>query len=217
MVDDHSLPHRIRRASAHYFVDPLVCFLVRLRVRPMVITVMGLLTGIGGGAFVAVGWFQAAVGLILLSSLMDLLDGAVARKREMTSLMGAVMDSIFDRFQEGAVFIGLAVFFIYFSGGNYWLGSAAPDTLGTMLTFTAFFGSVMISYLRARAEGYGVTGTSGLVTRPERIIIIVVCLVVNQPLALVIIMSAATAVGIMLRGFSIIRRIHRGESERAND
>lgn len=212
MSDKHSILHEFRRGAAHYFVNPITDVLVWLRIHPMVITILGLLIGIAGGVMIAFGLFWQAAIVILFSTVMDLFDGSIARKRNMVTLLGAVMDSIFDRLQEAAVLFGLIVYFVYYADGSSLLENQAPDQVAIILTFVAFFGSVMISYLRARAEGYGITGTSGLITRPERVIIVIICLIFGQPFILVLTLAIATTIGILLRSISIVRRIRHGEN-----
>ena len=209
--EDHSFLHTTRRAIAHYSVEPITNVLVRLRIHPNVITFIGLAIGIGAGVLVAYGYFWQAGLVIIFGSVMDLFDGSVARKRGMVTLLGAFMDSIFDRLQEGAILVGLLIYFVYFD-------TDAPHQTGIILTFVAFWGSIMISYLRARAEGYDITGTSGIVTRTERVILVIIFLFIagftsTSPLWLVVALTIATAIGILTRSISIVRRIHRIEKE----
>lgn len=212
--EDHSFLHTARRTIAHYSVEPITNVLVLLRIHPNVITFVGLAIGIGAGVLVAYGYFWQAGVVIVVGSVMDLFDGSVARKRGMVTLLGAFMDSIFDRLQEGAVLIGLLIYFVYFDAD-------APDQLAIILTFVAFWGSIMISYLRARAEGYDITGTSGIVTRTERVILVVVFLFVAGftavgPIWLVVALTIATGIGIITRSISIVRRIRNIEKDDNN-
>ena len=163
----------IRKKLSKWFEDPLVSLLVSLKISPSVITSIGLLVAILAGYFCLLGNFLYAGLLVLFSSLFDLLDGGVARKTGKTSSQGAMLDSVFDRFSEVLVLLGLSVYFIN-NGEN----------LMIILSFVALSGSLMVSYIRARAESLGVSGTSGLFTRPERVIIVVICLLINLPLAI---------------------------------
>ncbi len=121
--------------------------------------------------------------LVLVGSAFDLLDGGIARATGRVSKRGALMDSVFDRMAELAVLLGLAV---YFSSGP------GASQAGVLLAFVAMAGSLMVSYVRARAEGLGVKGTAGFLTRPERVAVMVVCLVAGYPMAALWILGAGT-------------------------
>jgi CDP-diacylglycerol--glycerol-3-phosphate 3-phosphatidyltransferase len=98
--------------------------------------------------------------LIGISGLFDLLDGLVARVADKQTVFGALLDSTLDRFAEIAIFIGLA---ILFRGGTTLYG-----------VILALGGSLMVSYVRARAEGLGSRCDSGMLQRPERLLILLV-------------------------------------------
>jgi CDP-diacylglycerol--glycerol-3-phosphate 3-phosphatidyltransferase len=121
--------------------------------------------------------------LVGVGSAFDLLDGGIARATGTVSKRGALMDSVFDRVSELAVLIGLA---LYFGSG--------PDASQTaaLLAMIAMSGSVLVSYIRARAEGLGAKGTAGFLTRPERVVIVVVCLVLGYPMVALWILGIGT-------------------------
>jgi CDP-diacylglycerol---glycerol-3-phosphate 3-phosphatidyltransferase len=97
-----------------------------------------------------------------------MLDGALARMTGKASRFGALLDSVFDRLSEAAVLFGVLL---------YALDRGHDDQAA--LAFAAIVGSLMVSYVRARAEGLGVTMTDGLFTRPERVIVLGVALLVG--------------------------------------
>jgi len=110
-----------------------------------------------------VGW---AGGLILFAGLFDMLDGQVARLGNMKSTFGALYDSVLDRYSELIMFLGICYYLV---GHHYFLSS--------LFAFVALIGSMMVSYVRARAEGLGIECKGGLMQRPERVVTIGLCAV----------------------------------------
>ncbi len=98
--------------------------------------------------------------LVIGFSLFDMLDGQVARLGGMTSTFGAMYDSVLDRYCEMFTLGGIA----------YWL-IGIGDFFGALLTFLALTGSIMVSYVRARAEGLGLECKIGFMQRPERVVV----------------------------------------------
>ncbi|AYB35622.1 CDP-alcohol phosphatidyltransferase family protein [Chryseolinea soli] len=152
-------------------INPFVKFLVRIGFTPNAVTTVGLVLNVGVAAiFVAgaeegnrgdlryVGWAGA---LTLFAGLFDMLDGQVARLGNMSSTFGALYDSVLDRYSELIMFLGICYYLI---GHHYFLSS--------LFAFIALIGSMMVSYIRARAEGLGVEVKGGLMQRPERVVTI---------------------------------------------
>ena len=150
-------------------INPLVKFLMRIGFTPNAVTTVGLALNVGVAViFIAgaeegnrgdmsyVGWAGA---LILLAGLFDMLDGQVARVGNMSSTFGALYDSVLDRYSELIMFLGICYYLI---GHHYFLSS--------LFAFVALIGSMMVSYIRARAEGLGVESKGGLMQRPERVV-----------------------------------------------
>ncbi len=139
----------------------------RMGLHPDVITVVGTLFVVAGG--VAAGWgqFGWAAWLILIGSLLDALDGAVARVRGLTHSFGAVLDSFLDRYADGFIFIGLSYHF------------ARQNQLHFMLlAMAAMVGSYAVSYVRARAAApdVGISVRIGYFTRFERMAVLLIAL-----------------------------------------
>ncbi|BAV08717.1 Phosphatidylglycerophosphate synthase [Filimonas lacunae] len=152
-------------------INPFVRFLIKLGLTPNAVTSIGLMLNIGvaiifiKGAEVGhrgdlsyVGWAGA---LILFAGLFDMLDGQVARLGNMSSRFGALYDSVLDRYSEMVLFLGICYYLV---GHHYFLSS--------LFAFIALIGSMMVSYVRARAEGLGIECKDGLMQRPERVITI---------------------------------------------
>jgi CDP-diacylglycerol--glycerol-3-phosphate 3-phosphatidyltransferase len=93
----------------------------------------------------------------------------LARSTHTSYPYGAFLDSTLDRYSEGAIYIGLAAYFVS-AGGPYqrWL---------VLATFAALAGSFLVSYVRARAQSLGFTCESGIFARPERVVVTVIGLV----------------------------------------
>ncbi|MGD1010701.1 MAG: CDP-alcohol phosphatidyltransferase family protein [Candidatus Aminicenantales bacterium] len=140
------------------FADRFSHVLVRLRISPNVLTVLGLLAGGAVGFFYAADHPGLAAALILACGVFDILDGKVATNADRRSLFGAMFDSSVDRYSEFLIYTGLAYHFRH--GWGLWL------------MFFAFLGSTMVSYTRARAEGLGVDCRVGMMQRAERLVLL---------------------------------------------
>jgi CDP-diacylglycerol--glycerol-3-phosphate 3-phosphatidyltransferase len=144
-------------------VKPAVDRLIRSGVRPNTITTIG--TGFVLLSAVAYGLGHIRIGglLLLISGLMDPIDGQVARGGAMVTKFGAFYDSTLDRVGDGATFIGIGAFLLY-----------APDVayrdLAIILCMVAILSSLLVSYARARAEGLGLDCKVGIAQRAERIL-----------------------------------------------
>ena len=155
-------------------IDPLVHGMIKIGLTPNAVTTIGLLGNIAAAAlFILAGnakqclWEGPEYSLILwggavliVSSLFDMLDGQVARIGKMASTFGAMYDSVLDRYSELVTLGGLA--FCMMETGYTW---------GAIITFIALIGSLMVSYVRARAEGLGLECKIGFMQRPERVVL----------------------------------------------
>jgi CDP-diacylglycerol--glycerol-3-phosphate 3-phosphatidyltransferase len=110
------------------------------------------------GNFSYVGWGGF---IILLAGLFDMMDGQAARIGKMSSRYGALFDSVLDRYSELVVFFGICYYLIL---QGYFFSS--------LFAFLALIGSMMVSYIRARAEGLGIECKGGFMQRPERVVIV---------------------------------------------
>lgn len=154
-------------------IDHAVRGLVRVGVTPNVVTTLGLIGNIFGAALIVWSamqgeltdrtWIGIAGMVIILSSVLDMVDGYMARTAGMCTTFGAFYDSVLDRYCELLTLSALA-FYLMTSG---WL-------VGAVITFLSIIGSIMVSYVRARAEGLGLECKVGLMQRPERVVLTVV-------------------------------------------
>ena len=154
-------------------IDPFVRFLIKIGFTPNAVTTTGLILNIGvtvifivgaertnRGDLSYIGWAGA---LILFAGLFDMLDGQVARIGKMSSIYGALYDSVLDRYSELILFFGICYYLV---AHHYFLSS--------IFAFMAMIGSIMVSYTRARSEGLGIENKGGLMQRPERVVLIAV-------------------------------------------
>ncbi len=153
-------------------INPVVKALIAMGVTPNMVTTIGLLGNlaaagvlvyagtVAGEGFADWGLLTLAGALIIGFSLFDMLDGQVARLGNMASTFGAMYDSVLDRYCELFTLGGIAFYLI--QQGNL---------TGALITFLALVGSIMVSYVRARAEGLGIECKIGFMQRPERVVV----------------------------------------------
>lgn len=151
-------------------INPVVQGMIKVGITPNIITTTGLVLNVLAAvmfvyaavndrnmAMAYAGW---AGGLVLFAGLFDMLDGRVARMGNMASTFGALYDSVLDRYSELATLFGILYFLLF------------QDYLwGSVITGLAIVGSLMVSYVRARAEGLGLECKVGLMQRPERVVL----------------------------------------------
>ena len=201
-------------------INPFVCLLIKMGVTPNIVTTIGLL---GNAAATAVliyatmqlaesgpdyGMLTLAGALIIGFSLFDMLDGQVARLGGMASTFGALYDSVLDRYCEMLTLGGIAFFLL--GMGSIW---------GALITFLALVGSVMVSYVRARAEGLDIECKVGLMQRPERVVVTAIALIAagiaKEPMVLIVAMGII-AVLANLTAFWRVAHCHRQLSRKNN-
>lgn len=142
-------------------LDPIVGFSTNLNVHPNTFTTIGFLISCAAAYFMAVGSLRIAACLILLSGLCDTIDGKLARETGKVTKFGALYDSTLDRYSEVVFFFGMAFYFIKHS----WYLSSVAVAVG-------LGGSLMVSYVRARAEGLGFECKVGILQRAERLLLL---------------------------------------------
>ena len=157
---DASAPLVGPRVRAWYrgVLEPLEDALVGARVHPDALTWAQLAVSVLAGAVFWAGWLFVGGWLTIVAGTLDVLDGGVARQAGVASPRGALVDSLVDRCAEFATFLGLGAFF--------------RDSWIVLAVAVACFGSFMVSYTRARAEGLGIDVQLGSAQRPERYLIL---------------------------------------------
>jgi CDP-diacylglycerol---glycerol-3-phosphate 3-phosphatidyltransferase len=177
------ISERIGQWVRHYMLH-VGQWLARLGMTANMATMIGFLLNAGVAAVIASGHPRIGGVLLLIASAFDMVDGAIARATKSVSKFGGFFDSTLDRYSEIVVYIGLLV----------WLNQTRDDHIGSLLILIAATGALMISYARARAEAIGYGASVGLVARPERVILLAACLIINQPLWALWILAVLTHV-----------------------
>jgi len=144
-----------------WFTGPIERALIAAHVTPNMITTMGLVLSAAAAVLYYLGHVGTAGYLVILGGTCDTFDGRVARATGQQTRSGAFYDAVLDRVAESLIFIGIA---------GYYQHSAI-----LYIPLAALVGSLMVSYVRARAEGMGVSCEEGLMQRPERIFLISIC------------------------------------------
>ena len=197
-MDIENIRDSFRSMLTIYLENPVATFLSKIHLNPNNITFLGIFSGLGAGIFALNGKFLFAGIMIFVNGFLDLMDGALARKLNMKSNRGAFFDSVADRLNEAVVLIGLGVFF---------LRTSEEPLLPVTLVLISITGSMMTSYMRARMEGLGTQGSPGFFTRPERVFVVMVGLLLNRPLETLWILAVATLLGSIHRFISIWIRL----------
>jgi len=153
-------------------------FLDRLGISANTITLLGLAGNIMAAFFIWKGLFLAGGIILLFMSPLDAVEGALSRIRDEETKIGAFLDSICDRYSELAIIFAIFIFFL--NEGDY---------LGAVFGFFAISGSVLVSYVRARAEALGSECKIGILTRVERYLLLIIALLFNQIKAGIIILA----------------------------
>ena len=157
--------NRYARGLFSALFTPVAKGLLRLGLTPNAVTVVGTL-GVCSGALVFYPMGELFWGTVFITLFVfsDLIDGLMARLSDSDSTLGGFLDSTLDRMQDGAVFLGLLLWF--FTGGeDPLMGAAAAACL--------LLGS-LVSYVRAKAESLGYAAEVGIAERPERMVLTLV-------------------------------------------
>jgi CDP-diacylglycerol--glycerol-3-phosphate 3-phosphatidyltransferase len=197
---------------------PIARAFVTVGATPDMLTVIGFVGNVTVAVLIAQGRLAVAGVVLLISGLFDSLDGTAARLMGRKDRSGALLDSVVDRYSEAVVFLGILVYF--FEGGHL---------IGLTLTFLAIIGSLLVSYIRARAEGLNVECRVGLMQRGERIVMLVIGLIGARwetrlwstpllgeapflvlVLAVLAVLANVTAVHRLIFSYAELQRAHRG-------
>lgn len=172
-----------------WFLDPLGRFLLRLGLTPNIVTGLGLAGNFLGAYFLSRGNLALGGWLVVIMTPIDALDGTMARLRGDASDFGAFVDSVSDRYAELAILGGLLYYF-----------AVQGDATGSILSFAAAAGSVLVSYVKARAESLDFEAKMGLLTRVERYLVLAPLLVLGEPIVALWILA-------ILGNFTALQRI----------
>jgi CDP-diacylglycerol---glycerol-3-phosphate 3-phosphatidyltransferase len=175
---------QLRRSFA-----PMISALRWLRITPNEVTVAGTVLNMAAAALVVTNHLIYAGIVFLVAGCFDMLDGALARLAQKVTPFGAFLDSTLDRVSEGVVFAGIA-----------YLLAVDGRSIDVALVVLALLGSILVSYTRARAESLDLECKVGLMSRPERIVLIAIGLFFDVLPYVIYLMLALTA-------FTVIQRV----------
>ena len=195
---------QLRGAVLRYFEVPGAKLFRSLGFSPNGITILGFLIAVVSAYLVGSGWLLAGGIVFLAGGALDLMDGALARLTGRVSPFGALLDSVFDRLSEAALFVGLAVYALRADTTDNYRVFFIPVLLLALLF------SQGVSYLRARGEGLGVFTRAGIMTRPERVVLLGVGLLVNQIEWFLLAIAAVSCVTLFQRMFTIRGMLDKG-------
>ena len=152
-------PAQVVSDRTHDLAEPVGRLVGKTRVHPNTLTIFGFLLNFGVAWLLSQGFFLYGGLLILAAGVFDLLDGAVARVMGKVTKFGALLDSTLDRYSEAVILFGLL-----------WYYTWQPDAYTeVILIFTTIIGSLLVSYVRARAEGLNLDAEVGIFRRTLRI------------------------------------------------
>jgi CDP-diacylglycerol--glycerol-3-phosphate 3-phosphatidyltransferase len=182
--------------------SPLLTVLERLGVTPNHITIVAFLINVGAAVLVVVGHYYWAASVFIGASLLDLVDGSLARRTGKSTPFGSFLDSTLDRLSEGVIFAAIA----------YRL-ALDHRNVDVALVVLALLGSVTVSYTRARAESLGVECKVGLASRFERIVLICVGLYLDVLRYVIYVMLALTMLTVIQRVVHTYRQLASKEKQ----
>ncbi len=152
-------------------LDPVGAFLNRLGILPNTMTLLGLVGNLIAAVLLARGNIMLGGLVVLLVAPIDALDGTMARLRGTPSRFGGFLDSVIDRYSDLMILGGLLYYF-----------TQQQNVTAVLLAYAAAAGTVLVSYVKARAESAGYKVSGGLMTRVERYLVLVPFLLLNRPL-----------------------------------
>ena len=195
---------RLRPSLGRVLTDPVVRLIARIGITPNTLTIIGFFVNVITAWMLATDHLFLAGFLVLFSGWFDMLDGALAKLMRKTTRFGALLDSTVDRFSEAVLFLGLFI---------HYLDQEATQEM--LLIYITFVGSVMVSYVRARAESLELKSEVGLFARPERVVLLAAGLILSRvsAMALVIVLWIL-AVGTNLT--ALHRLFYAGQHTKSN-
>ncbi len=176
------------------YLDIVGGFLNRIGLKPNTVTILGLIGNFIAAILLAFGHFALGGIAVIISSLIDTFDGSMARLRGEPTAFGGFVDSVSDRYSESVVLAGLMIHYLI-----------SQDWLTCFAIYLAITGSLLVSYVKARADAAGYDAKVGWLTRLERILVLAPALIFNIPqvgIWIVAIFSQITS----LQRISFVRR-----------
>ncbi|MBN1543738.1 CDP-alcohol phosphatidyltransferase family protein [candidate division KSB1 bacterium] len=191
------IPDRWKNGFRALF-EPLVRFLVRLKLNPNHLTTLSLVLSAVAAVYFGKGSLRLGAVFLLIGGMFDMIDGAVARASNRVTRFGALYDSTLDRYAEILIFFGIGYHFVSsLSETSVWY------VVGSLAVFLGLAGSVMVSYVRARAEGLGFDCRVGLMQRPERLVLLSLGALISVHLLILALLVIA-----VLANFTAFQRVY---------
>ncbi len=178
-------------------LDTVGAFFNRLGIFPNTMTLIGLAGNIAAAVLLALGYITVGGIVVLVMGLVDTIDGAMARLRGMPSEFGAFVDSVTDRYSELVIFGGLLYYFLQ-----------KGDWVSALGIYIAASGSVLVSYVRARAASLGMDTKVGFLSRFERYLVLAPSLILNIPMVGIWIIAVFANVTAIQRIVDVRRQAH---------
>jgi CDP-diacylglycerol--glycerol-3-phosphate 3-phosphatidyltransferase len=173
-------------------LDPIGAFLNRIGVTPNMMTMLGLIGNMVGAWFLSQGNMVLGGVFVLICTPFDALDGTMARLRGEANEFGAFVDSVTDRYSE-----------LFILGGLLYYFTTHNDPVTTIVVYTAAAGSVLVSYVKARADSLKFDANVGILTRMERYLVIAPLLLINQPVIAVWIVAVLANITALQRFWKV--------------
>jgi CDP-diacylglycerol--glycerol-3-phosphate 3-phosphatidyltransferase len=179
-------------------IEPVAAFFNHLGIYPNTMTILGLAGNIVGALFISQGKMTIGGLFVLAMGPVDALDGTMARLRGEPTTFGAFVDSVTDRYSELVIYGALLYYFMQQS-----------DWLSAVAVFAAASGSVLVSYIRARAASLGYDTKVGILSRFERFVVLSPALVFNIPRVGIWIIAILGNITALQRIWDVRRRAHK--------
>ena len=201
-----AIPRReqLRAVMLRYVEVPGARSLRALRLTPNAVTLIGFAVTLGAAYLVGSDRLLAGGIVFLLGGGLDLLDGALARLTGRVTPFGALLDSVLDRLGEASLFVGLAVYSLRAGFSDRYL------LFFIIVLLLALILSQTVSYLRARGEGLGVATRAGLMTRPERVVLLGMGLIIHQIEWVLLVVAVVSGFTLLQRLFTIRGLLNKG-------
>ncbi|MEW6586043.1 MAG: CDP-alcohol phosphatidyltransferase family protein [Nitrospirota bacterium] len=181
----------------HFLDAPLSPLIRHIRLTPNTLTIIGFLVTALAALVIPQNIRLGGI-LIAAGGLFDMLDGMVARAGGKTTKFGAFLDSVLDRYSDAFLFLSI----------SYYLAANGNHT-GSFLSLGTLVGAFLISYARARAEGLGEDCHTGLMERPERIILLIFATLTGWIVPVLWIMLVLTHLTVIQRVYHVWKTMNK--------
>jgi len=188
------------RVWFRWYYHPIAEFLNRIGIHPNTVTLIGMTGTVMVSLLIAAGQMVWAGILLLVMGPVDAMDGAMARLRNEASDWGAFVDSVTDRYSELFLYLGYLIYFI-----------VHPNAVGVLLAYLAAAGSVLTSYVKARADAQKLNADVGVLTRVGRYVVLIPGLIFSSLYPPLVIISLTIIA--VFANFTALQRIFRARRD----